>query len=241
MQKTPLPEEQISRALFIHLNEHGQMRVKTRLLLTIPEVAEFLRTSRQKAYWLLYRREIPSFHIGSRRFVSLEALEYYIREREIEEQHDLLSALEGYYRSYPFFNREPHPEVKRAQERLNAMQELQGQTPPKGQEKVSIEAALYHIMITEAGRLECTPRWLLSVSEAAELLGISRTSLYKLAKEDDFPFFHLNRRQYVRAESLLVWIRAKEHPERVPSVPTTATQKRKRSPKTETKSRHREG
>ena len=237
MQKTPLPEEQVPHALFIHLNEYGQMRVKTHLLLTMPEVAEFLRTSRQKAYWLVYRREIPSVHIGSRRFVSLEALEHYIREREIEEQQDLLSFLEGYYRYYPFSHHEPHPEVKRAQERLNAMQELQGQAPPKGREVVHIEAALYHITITEAGRLECTPRWLLSMSEAAELLGISRASLYKLAKEDDFPIFHLNSRQYVRAESLLAWIRAKEHPERVPSVPTTAGQKRKSSSKTETKSR----
>ncbi|HEU5377041.1 MAG TPA: helix-turn-helix domain-containing protein [Ktedonobacteraceae bacterium] len=234
----PLPQqEQVPHVLFIHLNEHGQLRVKTRLLLTASEIAEFLRTSRQKAYWLLYRREIPSVHIGSRRFASLDALEHYIREREIEEQQDLLSFLEGYYRYYPFFHREPHPEVKQAQERLNAMQELQGQAPPKGQERVHIEAALYHITITEAGRLECTPRWLLSVSEAAELLGISRTSLYKLAKEGDFPMFHLNRRQYVRAESLLDWIRAKEHPERVPSVPMTAAQKRKKSPKTETKNR----
>lgn len=198
MQKPSPHQEQIPRALFIHLNEHGQLRVKTRLLLTIPEIAEFLRTSRQKAYWLLYRCEIPSFHIGSRRFVSLDALEHYIREREIEEQQDLLSFLERYYGYYPFFNRDPHPEVKRTQERLNAMQELQGQVPKKGQEKVSIEAALYHITITEAGRLECTPRWLLSMSEAAQLLGISRTSLYALAKEDDFPSIRLQSHQYIR-------------------------------------------
>ena len=102
MQKSPLPQEQIPHALVIHLNEYGQLRVKTRLLLTISEVAEFLRTSRQKAYWLIFRREIPSVHIGSRRFVSLDALEHYIREREIEEQQDLLTSLEGYYRYYPF-------------------------------------------------------------------------------------------------------------------------------------------
>lgn len=128
----PLPQqEQIPHVRFIHLNEHGQLRVKTRLLLTASEIAEFLRTSRQKAYWLLYRREIPSFHIGSRRFASLDALEPSIREREIEEQQGLLSFFEGHYRYYPFFHREPHPEVKRAQERLNAMQELQGQASPK--------------------------------------------------------------------------------------------------------------
>lgn len=231
MSELPIPD-----ALFIHLNEHGRMRIKTRLLLTTPEVAEFLRTSRQKAYWLMYRREIPSFHIGSRRVVSLDALELYIREREMEEQQDSLFFLERYYHPFAFYNRDPHPEVKRAQERLSAMQELQGQPPSKGQEKVSIEAALYSISVTEGGRLECTPRWLLSMTEAAQLLGISRAFLYNLAKEEDFPSFRLGHHQCVRAESLLAWIRAKEHPERVSSVSASTTQ-RKKSPKAEAKSR----
>lgn len=117
------------------------------------------------------------------------------------------------------------------------MQQLQGQAPPKGQERVSLEAALYHITITESGRLECTPRWLLSMSEAAQLLGISRSFLWELAKEEDFPSFRLHNRQCIRVESLLAWIRAKEYPEREQSTQAPAAQKRKRSPKTETKRR----
>lgn len=155
--------------------------------------------------------------------------------QEIEEQQDLLSFLERYYGSFRFGN--PRPEIQRAQERLNAMQQLQGQAPAKGQESVSIEAALYHITITESGRLECTPRWLLSMAEVAQLLGISRTFLWELTKEEDFPSISLHTRQYVRVESLLAWIRAKEHPERKPATPAPVAQKRKSSPKTETKSR----
>lgn len=235
MQKSPPRQEPIPRALVFHLNEYGQLRVKTRLVLTAPEVAELLAISTQKARWLMYRREIPSFHIGTRRVASLDALEHYIREREIEEQQDLLFFLERYYGSFRFGD--PHPEIQRAQERLNAMQQLQGQVPTKGQERVSIEAALYHITITESGRLECIPRWLLSMAEVAQLLGISRTLLWELAKEEGFPSIHLHSRQYVRVEALLAWIRAKEHPERAQATPTPAAQKRKRSPQTETKSR----
>jgi len=102
-----------------HLNEYGQLRVKTRLVLTAPEIAELLTIGTQKARWLMYRREIPSFHIGSRRVASLGALEHYVREREIEEQQDLLYFLERYYGSFRFGD--PHPEIQRAQERLNAM------------------------------------------------------------------------------------------------------------------------
>lgn len=74
---------------------------------------------------------------------------------------------------------------------------------------------------TESGRLECTPRWLLSMSEVAQLLGISRTLLWELAKEEDFPSIRLHTRQYVRVEALLAWIRAKEHPERAQATPTS--------------------
>ncbi|GER86529.1 hypothetical protein KDW_06910 [Dictyobacter vulcani] len=118
------------------------------------------------------------------------------------------------------------------------MKQLQGQIPLKEQERVPIEAALYHITITESGRLECTPRWLLSMSEVAQLLGISRSFLWELAKEEGFPSFHIHNRQYVRIESLLAWIRTKEHPESEQSTPVPKTQKKKRSQKTETKSRH---
>lgn len=229
-------QEQLPRALVIHFNAYGQLRVKTRLVLTASEVAEFLTLSTQKARWLMYRREIPSFHLGSRVVVSLDALEHYIREREIEEQQDFLFALERYYGYFRFGD--PHPEIRRAQERLNAMQQQQGQPPSKGQEGVAIEAALYHLTITEAGRVECSPRWLLSMQEAAQLLGTSRSTLWALAKQGDFPTFHINKRTFVRVESLLEWIRKKEHPEE-PSMLTVATQKRKRSAKTETKGRHR--
>src|SRR5947209_1057126 len=139
MQKSPPQQESIPRALVSHLNEYGQLRLKARLVLTAPEVDEFLTIGTQKARWLMYRREIPAFHLGTRRVVSLDALEHYIREREIEEQQDLLSFLERYYGSFRFGD--PHPEIQRAQERLNAMQHLQGQIPAKGQERVSIEAA----------------------------------------------------------------------------------------------------
>lgn len=237
MQQSPSQPGHIPRVLVFHLNEYGQLRVKTRLVLTAPEVAELLTIGTQKARWLLYRREIPSFHIGTRRVVSLDALEHYIREREIEEQQELLSFLERYYGSFRFGD--PHPEIQRARERLNAMQQLQGQVPAKGQGGVAIESALYHITITESGRLECTPRWLLSMSEVAQLLGISRTFLWKLAKEEDFPSIRLHHRQYVRVEALLAWIRAKEHPERAQATPTSAAQRRKGSTKTETKNRRR--
>ena len=235
MQKFPVQQGRIPRALVFHLNEYGQLRVKTRLVLTAPEVAELLMIGTQKARWLMYRREIPSFHIGTRRVVSLDALEHYIREREIEEQQDLLDFLERYYGS--FRCGDPHPEIQRARERVNAMQHLQGQIPAEAQGSISIEAALYHITITESGRLECTPRWLLSMAEVAQLLGISRTFLWELAKEEDFPAIRLHHRQYVRVEALLAWIRAKELPERAQATPRPAAKKGKRSPKMEIKNR----
>ena len=235
MQKLSPQKEQVPSVLVSHLNEYGQLRVKTRLVLTAPEVAELLTIGTQKARWLMYRREIPSLHLGSRRVVSLDALELYIREREIEEQQDLLLFLERYYGSFRFGD--PHPEIQRAQERLNAMQRLQGQASSEEQERVPVEAALYHITITESGRLECTPRWLLSMQEVAELLGISRTFLWALSKEEGFPSFHLHNRQYVRVESLLAWIRAKEHPEHEQLVSPRTKQQKKKSPKAETKSR----
>jgi excisionase family DNA binding protein len=237
ISKPPSQQEQIPRALVIHLNEYGQLRVKTRLALTASEVAELLTLSTQKVRELMYRREIPSFHLGSRVVVSLDAMEDYIREREIEEQETFLYALERYYGYFRFGD--PHPEIRRAQKRLEAMQKRKGQRSSEGQEGGVIEAALYHITITEAGRLECSPQWLLSMQEAAQLLGISRTMLWELAKHDDFPLFHINRRAFVRVTSLLEWIRKKEHPEREPLPPARGAQNRKRSVKTETKSRRR--
>jgi predicted DNA-binding transcriptional regulator AlpA len=235
MQQPTLRQEAVPQALVFHLNEYGQLRVKTRLVLNASEIAELLTIGKTKAHELMHRREIPSFHIGSRRVASLDALEHYIREREIEEQQDLLYFLERYYWAFRFGD--PHPEVKRAQERLDAMQRLQGQVPSKGQGNIPLEAALYRITVTESGRLECTPHWLLNMEEAAQLLGVSRTLLWELMKEEDFPSFCIHRRRYIRAQALLDWIRAKEQPEHTTS--TATSQKRKRAPKTEKKSQRR--
>ena len=150
---------------------------------------------------------------------------------------NLLSFLERYYGYFPFGD--PHPKIKRAQERLNAMEQLQGQLLAKGQPKVLVEAALYQITITEGGRLECAPRWFLTLSEVAQLLGISRAFLYGLLKEGDFPVLHLHNKQYVRVESLLVWIYAKEHLEREQAKLASASAKRKRSSNIKAKSRRR--
>jgi predicted DNA-binding transcriptional regulator AlpA len=119
------------------------------------------------------------------------------------------------------------------------MQRLQGQATPQEQGKapVFIPAALYHITITESGRLECTPRWLLSMQEVTQLLVLSRSALWELSKQGDFPAFHIGKRRFVRVESLLAWIRAKEHPEREQPPTRPASPKNKTSPKTATKNR----
>ncbi len=158
-------QEKLPPLLFISLNEYGQLEVKTRLVLTISEVAQAFTLSVQKVYWMVYRGELPSFHFRSRRVVSLHALEHFAREREMEEQQALLDFLKRYYGYFGYGD--PHPEIRRVQERLNAMQRRQGQITPPEQSTVpvSIPAVLYSITITEAGRLECTPRWLLSMQE----------------------------------------------------------------------------
>lgn len=234
MEKQPQHQEQIPRLLLIHLNTYGQLEVKTRLVLTAAEVADLLTLSAQKVRWMMYRGELPSFHIGSRRLMSLDSLKQYLYEREREEQEDRLYALKRYYGYFGWG--EPYPEIQRDQERLDIMQRRQGDHPVQqrqGKTPVAIEAALYHIAITEAGRLECTPRWLLSMQETAQLLGISRATLWQLSKQEDFPVFHINRRTFVRVESLLAWIQAKEHPKLLAS--TTTPSKRKQSPKTKSK------
>ncbi|SRR6266487_6164330 len=99
-KRPPLQKQEQAKVpplLFISLNEYGQLEVKTRLVLTIPEVAQALTLSVQKVYWLVYRGELPSFHFGSRRVVSLHALEYLAREREMEEQQAFLDFLKRYY------------------------------------------------------------------------------------------------------------------------------------------------
>lgn len=229
-------QEKVPSVLFISLNEFGHLEVKTRLVLTIAEVAQALTLSVQKVYWMVYRGELPSFHFGSRRVVSLHALEHFAREREIEEQQALLDFLKRYYGYFGYGD--PHPEIQRAQERLDAMQRLQSHAPPEqGKSPVAIPAALYHITITESGRLECTPRWLLSMREVVQLLGISRGTLWKLSKQDDFPVFHIGKCAFVSVESLLAWIRVKEHPEREQPPTLPASSKNKSSSKRATKNR----
>lgn len=84
------------------------------------------------------RVSVPSFHFGSRRVVSLNELEHFAREHEREEQQALLDTPKRYHGSFGYG--EPRPEIQCAQERLNAMQRLQGQaTPPEqGAAPVSI-------------------------------------------------------------------------------------------------------
>lgn len=88
---------------------------------------------------------------------------------------------------------------------------------------------LYAITITQSGQLECTPRWLLSMEETAQLLGVSRTMIWELSKHDDFPSFRIGRRVCIRVASLLAWISLKEQPEREPPVTPSAASKKKKN------------
>lgn len=238
MQKQPRPQEPepFPRILFIRFNEYGQIEARTRLVLTAAEVAEALTLSAQKVRWMMLHGELPSFHFGSRRVVSLEALEHYIHQCDIEAQQERLSFLQRYSTYFGFGK--PHPEIQQAQERLNVMQSWQG-PPAKEQPRVPIssEPALYYITITESGRLECSPRWLLSMQEVAQLLGISRAMIWELSKDGDFPVFRINRRVFVRVESLLGWIRAKEHPRPEQPAAIPASTKNKKAVKPQTKKR----
>jgi Helix-turn-helix domain len=96
--------EQIPPILLISLNKYGQLEAKTRLALTAVEVAELLTLSPQKVRWMMLRGDLPSIHFGGRRVVSLEALEYYVREHEIEEQQNRLEGLKRYYGSFGLGN-----------------------------------------------------------------------------------------------------------------------------------------
>lgn len=59
----------------------GSSTGSTRLLLTIAETAEALRTSRTTVYALVRRGEIPSIKIGSSRRVVRQRLEAWVAER----------------------------------------------------------------------------------------------------------------------------------------------------------------
>lgn len=56
-------------------------------LLSIPQAVECLGVSRATFYRLLDRKEIRSFHIGRRRFVTQEALSNYIQTQEEAENY----------------------------------------------------------------------------------------------------------------------------------------------------------
>lgn len=48
---------------------------------------------------------------------------------------------------------------------------------------------------------------MLSVSQVAEVLGISRTSTYDLVKEKDFPSITIGSRIVVPKDELILWIK----------------------------------
>ena len=51
---------------------------------------------------------------------------------------------------------------------------------------------------------------MLSVSQVAKVLGISRTSSYNLVKEKDFPSITIGSRIVVPKDELILWIKNKE-------------------------------
>jgi hypothetical protein len=66
------------------------------------------------------------------------------------------------------------------------------------------------------------------MEETSQLLGIRRATLWILAKQGDFPLFHIQKRVFVCVKSLLEWIRMKEHPEAERSTTVMASQKKLR-------------
>ena len=48
----------------------------------------------------------------------------------------------------------------------------------------------------------------LSVTEAAELMGLSRPTVYKLLRRSDFPVLHVGTRTLIPRTQLLAWIEA---------------------------------
>lgn len=49
-------------------------------------------------------------------------------------------------------------------------------------------------------------KMMLSVEEAAELLGVSRVVAYQLSHRDDFPVLHIGRRLLVPRGKLIEWV-----------------------------------
>lgn len=49
----------------------------------------------------------------------------------------------------------------------------------------------------------------ISMTKAAELLGVSRPTMYKIARQDGFPAFTVGGRVLISAEGLREWVRDK--------------------------------
>lgn len=47
-----------------------------------------------------------------------------------------------------------------------------------------------------------------SAAETAQVLGVSRPTVYQLMKRDDFPVFKVGTRTLVSAEGLRAWVQA---------------------------------
>lgn len=50
----------------------------------------------------------------------------------------------------------------------------------------------------------------ISVNEAAQMLGVSRPTLYALMKDEGFPAFKLGGRRLISRDGLMRWIAAQE-------------------------------
>lgn len=67
-----------------------------------------------------------------------------------------------------------------------------------------------------------TEKLTLSVTEAAEALGISRRSMYELLNCDDFPAaLKIGRRRLISTELLAEWVRTQAQKETTPGVAST--------------------
>lgn len=49
----------------------------------------------------------------------------------------------------------------------------------------------------------------ISLTKAAKLLGVSRPTMYKIARQDGFPAFHVGGRVLISTEGLREWVRDK--------------------------------
>lgn len=54
-----------------------------------------------------------------------------------------------------------------------------------------------------------------SVAEVAQVLGVSKPTVYTLVKRDDFPVFKLGARTLVSVEGLRAWVEAQTKKEEI--------------------------